>query len=106
MDPTVAARVEMAKLCSSNGKAPLTFHHKYGFDTSGDHNMLQQGGALLGKDSHCIGSFFTFLQLTAKINGEDVVLVTNPLANSPNSCVPLRLFYRKETTGNFLLQSL
>ena len=67
MDPTVAARIEMAKIVSKSDKVPLKFHLKDGFDTSGDHTMFQQIGALLGRDSHCIGSFFTFLQLTTII---------------------------------------
>ena len=68
--------------------------------------LRQQKGSLLGKDSHLTTTAFAFMQVTATVDGEEQVILENPLVNSSWSCRPLRLHFARETTGKLLYSSV
>ena len=53
--------------------------------------------------SHCMSTGMVIMNLTFKDeNGKEEVIAENPLVNSPWAVRPLRVYFAKETKGNFL----
>ena len=69
-------------------------------DASSDHILTQQGEAE-AKHSHCFASMMVYVQLRFRVDGKLKKIHTNKLMNSNWACIPLRLFYHKETDGKF-----
>ena len=97
---------KLTKLVEEYGPITVEMVGKGGLDGSGDHVMAQQSGSNVGKDTHIMVSIYIPLQLTVNVNGKSEVIYTNPSCNSPVSARVLRLWCRKETPGNFILDAL
>ena len=100
-DPKIAAKVQSLKEQSSTGTLEGEIVVKYGMDASGDHILTQQGEAAAAH-SHCFASMMVYVQLRFKVAGKIKKVHTNKLVNSNWACIPLRLFYHKETDGNYV----
>ena len=98
VDPEVSAMVQHLKEKSGNGRLQLSGTYKVGLDGAAMPD-LQQGGRMLGADGTVISSVMVMLTITAKINGKEEILWTNPLLNSAAAIIPIKLWYKKETTG-------
>ena len=101
LDPTVQNAVEHLKSISDDGKVSLTLEFKTGMDSSSGHMQNKRHKKVAGQDplTHCMASVFVPLQLTANVKGKNYIIVTNPYHNSTASCIPLQLWYQKETDG-------
>ena len=100
-DPEIAAKVQRLK--EKYGTLEGEVVVKYGMDASSDHILTQQGEAE-AKHSHCFASMMVYVQLRFKVDGKLKKIHTNKLMNSNWACIPLRLFYHKETDGKFFLK--
>ena len=72
---------------------------KTGIDGATGHVVVNQRTAN-GENPHdnsLIATQYVCLQLTAKVNGKDVIVFTNQLYNSYDSCRPLRYWHSRET---------
>ena len=98
MDPEVSAMVEHLKQANGNNNLQLSGTYKVGLDGTGT-PTVQQGGKMIGADGTVISSVMVMQTITATVNGKEEVLWTNPLMNSPAAVIPIKLWYKKETTG-------
>ena len=99
-DPEIVAKVQRLKEQSSTGIIEGEVVVKYGMDASSDHILTQQGGAQAAH-THCFASMMVYVELRFKVDGKLEKIHTNKLMNSNWACIPLRLFYHKETDGKF-----
>ena len=97
-DPKIAAKVQKLKQQSSTGKLEGEIVVKYGMDASSDHILTAQGGNE-ARHSHCFASMMVYVGLRFKVNGKIKKVHTNEMMNSSWACIPLRIFYHKETDG-------
>ena len=104
-DPKIAAEVQRLKEQSTSGTLEGELVVKYGMDASNDHVLTQQGESA-ASHSHCFASMMVYVELRFKVNGKIEEVDTNELMNSCYACIPLRLFYHKETDGKYLFYLL
>ena len=81
------------------GQLYTTLYFKYGFDSSGAHEVAQQPNAEGDQRQvkHLMASQLVPLQLSIEEDGETQSLYDFPGPNSPHSCRPIRLAYERET---------
>jgi hypothetical protein len=80
------------------GQLHTTFIFKFGFDSSGAHEVVQQPNVDGDhrQEKHLMASQLVPLQLAIEEDGEMQSLYDFPGPNSPHSCRPIRLAYEKE----------
>ena len=111
IDPECVRAVDAIK-AMMGGHADFCVSFKVGFDTAGGFTQFQQGGGKkvmgggnIGMDSHCMSTALVIMNLTVKDeDGKEQVIAENPLVNSPWACRPLRVYFAKETKGNFFFK--
>ena len=101
-DPEVSAMVKHLKETSGNNTLEISGTYKVGLDGTST-PTVQQGGQMLGKDGTVISSVMVMMTITATVNGKEETIWTNPLMNSPSAIIPIKLWYKKETTGKFVI---
>ena len=81
------------------GQLHTTLFFKFGFDSSGAHEVAQQPSAEGDhrQVKHLMASQLVPLQLAMEEDGGTLSLYDFPNPNSPHSCRPIRLAYEKET---------
>ena len=83
---------EMKAIENLPDNAELTFHHKWGFDESGNHNRYQQNfsDSRLNAGEHLLLTALSPLQLVHS----DVIVWKNPTPNSVQFCKPIRIQFK------------
>ena len=100
--PEVAETVATIKEdTNANDLLDVDLEYKVCMDGLGGLQQLQQGGKLLGKDSHCVATSMSPLQFSTRVEHQTRVLHKNYFANSACGQRPLKLEMTKEEKGTF-----